>query len=108
MRVQRKQLFWAGMLLSILGMLHGSSAAAQAAAPKGVLKQAIHWGLSADWLDPASGGHGTSAWITLYLLHDALLKPMPEGTYAPSLAESWTVSPDARVYELSGCSGFVG
>ncbi len=100
MRVQRKQLFWAGMLLSILGMLHGSSAAAQAAAPKGVLKQAIHWGLSADWLDPASGGHGTSAWITLYLLHDALLKPMPEGTYAPSLAESWTVSPDAKVYEF--------
>ena len=26
----------------------------QAAAPAGVLKEAIHWGLSADWLDPAT------------------------------------------------------
>jgi peptide/nickel transport system substrate-binding protein len=36
----------------------------------------------------------------LYLFHDALLKAMPDGLYTPSLAESWTISPDARVYEF--------
>ena len=30
------------------------------AAPQGVMKQAIHWGLSADWLDPATGSFGVS------------------------------------------------
>ena len=29
-----------------------------------------------------------------------LVKVMPEGLYTPSLAESWTVSPDAKVYEF--------
>jgi len=33
-------------------------------------------------------------------LHDALFKPMPDGTYSPCLAESWTVSPDAKTYEF--------
>jgi len=33
-------------------------------------------------------------------LHDALVKPMPGNHLAPSLAESWTLSPDQRVYEF--------
>jgi peptide/nickel transport system substrate-binding protein len=36
----------------------------------------------------------------LYALHDALVKPMPGNPMAPSLAESWTESPDKRVYEF--------
>ena len=36
----------------------------------------------------------------LYATHDALVKPMPGQPMAPSLAESWTVSADQRVYEL--------
>ncbi len=70
------------------------------AAPHGVLKQAIHWGLSADWLDPATGGHASSGHLPLYLFHDALIKPMPEGTYAPCLAESWNMTPDAKMIEF--------
>ncbi len=38
-------------------------------------------------------------WI-IYGLHDALVKPMPGNPMAPSLAESWTVSADQRVYEF--------
>src|SRR5215472_1412524 len=34
----------------------------------------------------------------LYALHDALIKPMPGNLMSPSLAESWTVSDDQRVY----------
>src|SRR5258705_8462175 len=33
-------------------------------------------------------------------MHDALVKPMPGNLMTPSLAESWTVSADQRVYEF--------
>jgi ABC-type transport system substrate-binding protein len=35
-----------------------------------------------------------------YALHDALVKPMPGQRLAPSLAESWSASPDGLVYEF--------
>ena len=41
----------------------------------------------------------TPFWV-LYAMHDALVKPMPGSLMAPSLAESWTVSPDSRTYEF--------
>ena len=36
----------------------------------------------------------------MYALHDALVKPMPGNRMAPSLAESWTESPDKLGYEF--------
>ena len=39
--------------------------------------------------------------MILYALHDALVKPMPGHPLAPSLAETWSMSPDGRTYELS-------
>ena len=45
------------------------------------------------------GGWVTPFWL-LYALQ-VLLKPMPGNPMAPSLAESWTVSPDQKVYELN-------
>ena len=41
----------------------------------------------------------TPFWV-MYALHDALVKPMPGNHQAPSLAESWTVSPDQKSYEF--------
>src|SRR5438045_396438 len=38
--------------------------------------------------------------MVLYALHDALVKPMPKGQTTPSLAESWTASPDWKTYEF--------
>src|SRR2546428_7275155 len=38
--------------------------------------------------------------MVLYALHDALVKPMPGALMAPSLAESWSASPDGLVYEF--------
>jgi peptide/nickel transport system substrate-binding protein len=70
------------------------------AAPTGVLKGAIHWGPSADWLDPSMPNFAQAGLFTLYLFHDALLKPMPGGLQTPCLAESWTISSDYRVYEF--------
>jgi len=87
-------------VLTIGGMLTFGLNPVQAASPAGVLKEAIHWGLSADWLDPATSSTLVPAQICLYLFHDALVKPMPEGTYAPCLAESWSISPDAKIFEF--------
>jgi len=36
----------------------------------------------------------------IYALHDAMLKPMPGNPVAPSLAESWSTSPDGLLYEF--------
>jgi peptide/nickel transport system substrate-binding protein len=70
------------------------------AAPRGLLKQGIHFGISAEFLDPATGGHSVAAHLPLYLFHDALVKPMPEGTYGPSLAESWNISSDGKTIDF--------
>jgi peptide/nickel transport system substrate-binding protein len=57
--------------------------------------------ISPAWFDPGQVAvvGGTPFWFC-YALHDALVKPMPDSPMAPSLAESWTVSDDQRVYEF--------
>ena len=58
------------------------------AAPQGVFKQAMHWGLSAEYLDPGTNMGATTSQILLYLFHDALVKLMPSGPFpghAPAL-----------------------
>ena len=89
-----------GLTLAVFGMLHFGSTEVTAAAPQGVLKQAIHWNLSADWLDPATTSYTISAHFTLYLFHDALVKAMPQGLFTPCLAESYSISPDAKTFEF--------
>lgn len=86
--------------LVILSVLFVISVGNSEAASEGILKLGIHWGISADWLDPATAGYTVSANFPLYLFHDALIKPMPDGWYSPCLAESYTVSPDTKVYEF--------
>jgi peptide/nickel transport system substrate-binding protein len=88
------------MVLGILGMVCLGTTHGLAATPQGVLKEAIHWSISADWLDPSTAHPSPLGWFILQFFHDALLKPMPEGFYTPCLAESYTVSPDSKVYEF--------
>src|SRR5213594_3608322 len=52
------------------------------------------------FLDPAETPGIATPFVFLYALHDALIKPMPGNSMAPSLAESWTESPDGIVYEF--------
>jgi peptide/nickel transport system substrate-binding protein len=68
--------------------------------PEGEMRWALYVTLSPNWFDPGEVvGALTPFWI-LYALHDALVKPMPGNLMSASLAESWTVSPDQRVYEF--------
>jgi len=58
------------------------------AAPEGTLTFALHYSLPARWLDPSESESIITPYLTLYALHDALLKPMPGAGVANSLAES--------------------
>jgi len=71
-----------------------------AAAPEGQITWAVHISLAPTWFDPAETSGIITPFMVLYALHDALVKPMPGNPMAPSLAESWTVSPDGLVYEF--------
>ena len=70
------------------------------AAPEGQLTLATHFTLAPTFFDPAETPGLITPFMLLYALHDAMVKPMPGKAMAPSLAESWTVSPDGLVYEF--------
>ena len=70
------------------------------AKPEGEMRWALYVTVPPAWFDPGDVvGVITPFWI-LYALHDALVKPMPGNHLTPSLAESWTVSADQKVYEF--------
>ena len=71
-----------------------------AAAPEGQVTWGIHISLAPTWFDPAETTGIVTPFMVLYALHDAVVKPMPGNSLAPSLAESWTVSPDGLAYEF--------
>src|SRR5213594_3153230 len=72
---------------------------ARAEAPAGQMTWAVHTTLVPSWFDPAETIQGTP-FMVLMATHDALVKPMPGESMAPSLAESWSVSADGLVYEF--------
>jgi peptide/nickel transport system substrate-binding protein len=91
-------------MLLAAGVVGGAAAQPRpAAAPKpdGEMRWALYVTLTPAWFDPGeiTGSFLTPFWV-LYAFHDALVKPMPGNLMAPSLAESWTVSADQRVYEF--------
>jgi peptide/nickel transport system substrate-binding protein len=90
-------------VIALLGLLLAGAAADLASAqtrPEGEMRWALYVTLSPSWFDPGEVvGQLTPFWV-LYAMHDALVKPMPGNLRAPSLAESWTVSADQRVYEF--------
>jgi peptide/nickel transport system substrate-binding protein len=67
--------------------------------PQGEMRFALYVTLAPIWYDPGELGGLTAFWIS-YGLHDALVKPMPGNLVTPSLAESWTVSADQKIYEF--------
>ena len=82
-------------------LLAGSGVPASAQAkPEGEMRWALYVTLAPAWFDPAEVvGVLTPFWV-MTALHDAVVKPMPGNLQTPSLAESWKMSPDGRVYEF--------
>lgn len=103
MRHWQKLASAATVALSMLaaGLLAGPVRAAEPAKPEGEMIYALYVTIPPAWMDPGEATQGvlTPFWI-LYALHDALVKPMPGNKMAPSLAESWSESPDKLTYEF--------
>jgi peptide/nickel transport system substrate-binding protein len=85
--------------LATLALVLGLAAPAPAA-PEGTMTWGVHITLASRWLDPAETEGIITPFMVLYALHDALVKPMPQGPNTPSLAESWSASPDGLTYEF--------
>jgi peptide/nickel transport system substrate-binding protein len=85
--------------LVALVLLSGITGSATAA-PEGTMTWGVHITLASRWLDPAETEGIATPFMVLYALHDALVKPMPAGTYTPSLAESFAPSKDGLSYEF--------
>src|SRR5262245_9073181 len=86
-------------LLALLVML--IVVAPAAAAPEGQMTWGVHISLAPTWFDPAETLGIITPFMVMYAMHDALAKAMPGNVTTPSLAESWQVSPDGRVYEFT-------
>jgi peptide/nickel transport system substrate-binding protein len=86
------------MIAALLLSLLASSPAL--AAPEGQMTWAVHISLAPTFFDPAETAGIITPFMFLYAMHDALVKSMPGQAMAPSLAESWTVSPDNLTYEF--------
>jgi peptide/nickel transport system substrate-binding protein len=88
------------LALAVLGLASSASRVALAAAPQGQLTWGVHVSLAPTWFDPAETPGIITPFMVLYALHDAMVKPMPGQPMAASLAESWSASEDALIYEF--------
>jgi len=99
-RGMKRRVINSGIILFLLGIpWMGYSAPPASYKPAGTMSWGVHFQLAADWVDPATTTR-TTQWVVLYAIHDALLKNMPGELSAPSLTESWNVSPDGKIYEF--------
>ena len=88
------------LALAALG-LAAAPHAAWPGAPQGQLTWAVHFSLAPTWFDPAETPGMITPFLLMYALHDAMVKPMPEGPTAPCLAEKWKMAPDGLAYEFT-------
>ena len=88
------------LLLALVTTVAPAGPAAAQTRPEGEMRFAFYVTISRAWFDPGEvTGFITPFW-TLWAMHDALVKTMPGKAMAPSLAESWTVSPDGKTYDF--------
>jgi peptide/nickel transport system substrate-binding protein len=101
---RRTRQILAGVLVSIAAISTPARAAdPPARADASTMTWALHFTLAPTLFEPAETVGLITPFMLLYALHDALVKPMPGKVMAPSLAESWTTSPDGLV-QSSSCA----
>ncbi len=89
------------LLVALVALAVGAGLASPGVAAQGQLTWGVHISLAPTWFDPAEAPGIITPFMIYYALHDALVKPMPGQRMAPSLAESWTATPDGLVYEFT-------
>src|SRR5213083_319131 len=95
--MSRRRRTWIAVVVTALVM---AVPAVALAAPEGQMTFALHFTLAPTLFEPAETPGVVSPYLILYALHDAMVKPLPGKNMAPSLAESWSTSPDGLVYEF--------
>ena len=88
------------LLVGALLLLPVLAARPAVAAPEGTLTWAVHISLAPTFFDPAETPGLITPFMVLYAMHDAVAKPMPGQAFAPSLAESWSLSKDGLTWEF--------
>src|SRR5205823_3967345 len=91
----------AGVLAWYQGWPQLRTALAQKGAPSGQMTWAIHVTIAPTWFDPGETTGVITPFMFLYALHDALVKPMPDGPMSPCLATRWQESPDGLTYDFA-------
>jgi peptide/nickel transport system substrate-binding protein len=97
LEISRRRLLAAGAALGLAG---AAPSFAGEGGPQGQLTWGVHVSLAPTWFDPAETPGIITPFMVMYALHDAVVKPMPGQMLAPSLAESWSASPDGLSYEF--------
>jgi peptide/nickel transport system substrate-binding protein len=97
LEISRRDLLAAGTALGLFG---AAPSFAGERAPQGQLTWGVHISLAPTWFDPAETPGIITPFLVMYALHDAVVKPMPGQKLAPSLAESWSASPDGLTYDF--------
>src|SRR2546429_8553072 len=87
-------------LIALLAAALTAASPVHAQAPGGQVIWGVSVSLPPAWFDPAEATGLLIPFAVYYALHDALVKPMPGDAMAPSLAESWSASPDGLTYEF--------
>lgn len=94
------RLAFSAMVLFAAALFATSATAADKPVPSGRAVMAWHVTISPSWFDPSTAPPQITPFGMLYAIHDALVRPYPGQKMGPSLAESWTESPDGLVYEF--------
>ncbi len=68
--------------------------------PSGQMTWAVHVTIAPTWFDPAETPGNITPFMLMYALHDAMLKPMPDRSMAPSLVTQWYQSTDGLTYDF--------
>jgi peptide/nickel transport system substrate-binding protein len=75
-------------------------AMAQKGEPAGQMTWAVHVAIAPTWFDPAETAGVVTPFLFLYAMHDALVKPMPDGKMSPCLATKWSESENGLTYDF--------
>lgn len=90
----------AGLTSWLQGWPQLAAAPAQKDQPGGQMTWAIHVTIAPTWFDPGETPGVITPYMFLYALHDALVKPMPDGPMSPCLATRWSESPNGLTYDF--------
>ena len=87
-----------GILVCTAGLIRSLQAQPK---PTGELVYAMHVTIAPAWFDPAETPAQITPFGILYAIHDAVVRPLPGERMGPALAESWSESPDGKMYEFT-------